>query len=97
MILAFLMDCPDARVGSEENCMRFIDAMMWTARSGAPRRTLPSERGNWNGVCKRFAGWSDRGVRQRMHDAFVGDPDMEFVLIDSARQRGRAKRRWARP
>ena len=61
MILAFLMDCPDARVGSEENCMRFIDAMMWTARSGAPRRTLPSERGNWNGVCKRFAGWSDRG------------------------------------
>ena len=41
--LAFLSDCPDARVGSEDNCMRFIETMMWMARSGAPWRMLPSE------------------------------------------------------
>ena len=82
-ILAFLRDCPDVRVGSEENCKLFIEAMLWMARSGAPWRMLPSEYGNWNSVYKRFAGWSDRGVWQRMHEAFVGDPDMEFILIDS--------------
>ena len=83
VILAFLRDCPDVRAGSEEDCMRFIEAMMWMARSGAPWRMLPSEYGNWNSVYKRFARWSDRGVWQRMYDAFVGDPDMEFILIDS--------------
>ena len=83
-ILAFLRDCPDVRVGIEENCMSFIKAIMWMARSGAPRRMLPSECGNWNSVYKRFARWSDRGVRRRMYDAFVGDPDMKFILIDSA-------------
>ena len=87
-ILAFLRDCPDVRVGSEDNCMRFIEAMMWMARSGAPWRMLPSEYGNWNSVYKRFARWSDRGVWQRMYDAFVGDPDMEFILIDSADSEG---------
>ena len=82
-ILAFLRDCPDVRVGNEENCKRFIEAMMWMARSGAPWRMLPSEYGNWNSVYKRFSGWSERGVWQRMQDAFVGDPDMKFILIDS--------------
>ena len=88
VILAFLRDCPDVRVGSEENCKRFIEAMLWMARSGAPWRMLPSEYGNWNSVYKRFAGWSDRGVWQRMREAFVGDPDMDFILIDSADSKG---------
>ena len=87
-ILAFLRDCPDVRVGNEDNCRRFIEAVMWMARFGAPRRMLPSEFGGWNSVYKRFAGWSDRGVRRRMRDAFVGDPDMEFILIDSADSEG---------
>ena len=87
-ILAFLRDCPNAMVGSEENCMNFIEATMWMARSEAPWRTLPSEYGNWNGVYKRFAGWSDRDVRRRMYDAFVCDPDMKFILIDSADSEG---------
>ena len=68
-------------VGNEENCKRFIEAMLWMARSGAPWRMLPSEFVNWNSVNKRFAGWSDRGVRRRMQDAFVGDPDAKFILI----------------
>ena len=49
---------------------------------------LPSEFGSWNSVYKRFSGWSNRCVRRRMRDAFVGDPDMEFILIDSADSEG---------
>ena len=87
-ILTFLRDCPDVMVGNEENCKRFIEAMLWMARSRAPWRTLQSEYGSWNSVYERFAGWSERGVRRRMRDAFVGDPDMEFILIYSADSEG---------
>ena len=82
-ILAFLRDCPDAMVGNEEDCRRFVEAVMWMARSGAAWRTLPSEFGG----SKRFAGWSERGVRRRMQDAFVEDPDLELILIASTLQR----------
>ena len=83
------LGCPDAMVGNEEDCRRFIEASLWMARSGAPWRTLPSEFGGWNSVYKRFAGWSERGVRRRMQDSFVGDPDVDFILIDTTIARAR--------
>ena len=82
-ILAFLREeCPDVRVGNEEGCKLFIEAVMWKARADATWRTLPSEYGNWNSAYKRFARWSDRGVWRRMRDAFANDPDMDFTAID---------------
>ena len=63
--------------------------MLWMAHSGAPWRMLPSEFDSRNSVYKCFAGWSDRCVWRRMRDAFVGDPDMEFILIDSTVARER--------
>ena len=96
-ILAFLRKCPDVRVGNEENCKRFIEAMMWMARAGAPWRMLPSEYGNWNSVYKRFARWSERGVWQRMHDAFIEEPDMAFIIIDSADSEGEPSGGWSVP
>jgi transposase len=32
----------------------FVDAVLWIARTGAPRRDLPDDFGNWNGVFQRF-------------------------------------------
>ncbi len=82
-MLEFLRDEPNLYIGAEVDCKRFIEAMVWMSRSGAPWRMLPAEYGKWNSVYKRFARWCDEGVWERMHDHFVEDPDMEYLMIDS--------------
>jgi len=82
-ILEFLRSCPDLYVGQEDDCKRFVEAILWMARSGAAWRLLPEHYGHWNSIYKRFARWCDKGVWERMHQQFTDDPDMECVIIDS--------------
>ena len=82
-VLEFLRSQPDLYVGKEADCKRFIEAVLWIARTGAQWRMLPAEYGNWNSIYKRFARWCDHGVWERMHQYFVDDPDMENLIIDS--------------
>ena len=42
-VLEFLRSQPDLYVGQESDCKRFIEAIIWMSRSGAPWRLLPSE------------------------------------------------------
>ena len=82
-ILEFLRSCPDLYVGREPDCKRFVEAILWMARSGAAWRLLPEHYGHWNSIYKRFARWCDKGVWERMHQHFTDNPDMEHVIIDS--------------
>jgi transposase len=82
-ILAFLRTCSGIRIGKVANCRRFVEGVLWMARSGAQWRLLPAEYGNWNTVYKRFARWCDLGIWEQMHSVFANDPDMESLLIDS--------------
>ena len=52
-LLEFLRSCPDLYVGREQDCRRYLEAILWMARSGAPWRLLPEEYGHWNTVYKR--------------------------------------------
>ena len=62
---------------------RFLEAVLWIVRTGAPWRDLPPELGNWNSVWRRFARWAERGVWERLFAALADDPDFEYVIVDA--------------
>jgi len=83
-VVEFLRRHPRAYVGNEAECRRFVEGVLWIARTGAQWRELPKERfGNWNSVYKRYARWCDHGVWDDMHQHFADDPDMEYLIPDS--------------
>ena len=73
---------PDTRGRSGDDNRRFLDAVVWIARTGAPWRALPPDLGRWNTVFQRFNRWSKRGVWTALFEA-VQDPDLEWLLLDS--------------
>jgi len=62
---------------------RFVDGVLWLARTGAPWRDLPERYGRWNSVFQRFSRWSKRGIWQRILEALGDDEDLEHLLLDS--------------
>ena len=62
---------------------RFVEAVLWVARTGSPWRDLPAEFGPWNSVFKRFRDWVKAGVFKRLFDAVSDDPDMEYAMVDA--------------
>jgi transposase len=63
---------------------RFVEAVLWVARTGCPWRDLPEEFGSWNSVYVLFARWSDKQVRQKVFAVLRQDADFEEVFLDSA-------------
>jgi len=62
---------------------RFVDGVLWLARTGAPWRDLPERYGQWNSAFQRYSRWSKRGVWQRILEALGGEVDLEHLLLDS--------------
>jgi transposase len=68
---------------SAEDNRKFINAVIWIARTGAPWRDLPKELGKWPSVHKRLARWSKGGVWQRIFNTLAVGADTEWLMIDS--------------
>lgn len=62
---------------------RFIEAVMWISKTGAPWRDLPAEYGKWSNVHKRFSRWSQKGVWQAIFNTLASDADTEWLMLDS--------------
>jgi transposase len=67
---------------SGEDNRRFMEAVLWIVRAGAPWRDLPKAFGKWSSVWKRFRRWAIKGVFERIFAALSEDPDFECALVD---------------
>ncbi len=73
----------DCGVTAADN-RRFVEAVLWVARTGSPWRDLPSELSdNWNSTYIRFNRWSKSGVWHRVMMQLGTDRDLEALMMDS--------------
>lgn len=63
---------------------RFINAVFWILRTGAPWRDLPPDYGDWKNTHRRFCRWRDKGIWERLLEQLVDEPDFEWLMIDAS-------------
>ena len=68
--------------GPRTNNRRFINALLWMARSGARWRDLPEVYGNFQTVKRRYYDWIERGVLDDIFEILAQEADMEWLMVD---------------
>ena len=89
---------------------RFLNVLLWMARSGGRWRDLPERLGHYDTVKRRYYRWIAMGVLDAMFEALAREADMEWLMIASTLVRahqhaagarqikgGRMPRVWAAP
>ena len=75
---------PGMHGGIAQDNRRFINAIFWIFRTGAPWRDLPAEYGGWKNTHRRFSRWRDSGRWETILEALVGEPAFEWLMIDAS-------------
>jgi transposase len=78
---------------------RFLEAVLWLARTGAPWRDLPAELMNWRTAWRRLQRWTAAGVWERVIDALramAPEAGWEAHMLDSTVIRAHAHAAGAR-
>jgi len=73
---------PGQHGGVAEDNRRFIDAVLYVARTGIPWEDLPTRFGKHNSVWRRFDRWAKKGRWKAIMDA-LRDDDLEWLILDS--------------
>jgi transposase len=80
------------RRGPRSDGRRFLNGLLWLARSGARWRDLPEDRfGPYQTTKRRYYRWIEQGVFERMFEAVADDPDFEWLAIDATVIRANAQ------
>ena len=69
--------------GPRTDNRRFLNALLWMARSGARWRDLPEQLGDFATVKRRYYRWIEMGVLDGILTALAREADLEWLMIDS--------------
>jgi len=69
--------------GPRSDNRRFMDAILWMARSGGRWKDLPERFGKLSTVKQRYYDWIARGVFTEIFQALSGEADLEWLMVDS--------------
>ncbi len=69
--------------GPRADNRRFLNALLWMARSGGRWRDLPEQFGDYETVKRRYYRWIEMGVLDAVLAAFACEADLEWLMIDS--------------
>lgn len=69
--------------GPRTDNRRFLDALLWMARSGGRWKDLPERLGDYRTVKRRYYDWFARGVLDQMLADLAREADLEWLMIDS--------------
>lgn len=79
------------RRGPRSDNRRFVEALIWMARSGGRWRDLPERYGNYQTVKRRYYRWIENGVLDRIFTALAQEADLDWVAVDSTSIRAQAQ------
>ena len=69
--------------GPRADNRRFLDALLWMARSGGRWRDLPERLGDYRAVKRRYYRWIGMSVLDSMLAVLAREADLEWLMIDS--------------
>jgi transposase len=69
--------------GPRTDNRRFLNALLWMARSGSRWRDLPARLGDYHTVKRRYYRWIAMGVLEAMFEVLAREADLEWLMIDS--------------
>ena len=70
--------------GDAQDNRRFMNAVFWILRTGAPWRDLPPDYGDWKNTHRRFCRWRDKGIWEALLEQLIDEPDCEWLMIDAS-------------
>lgn len=82
--------------GPRTDNRRFLDALLWMARSGGRWKDLPPHLGDYRSVKRRYYRWIGMGVLDTMLAALCREADLEWLMLDSTVVRAHAQAAGAR-
>jgi transposase len=71
------------RRGPKGDLRRFLEAVVWIARSGAPWRDLAERFGRWDAIYRRFRRWALSGRWEILRRALTVVSNGALLLVDS--------------